>query len=172
MTTRFVGGPADGVELTLGRTPLFLRLVREETIVSDWLWHALDRVDDQPKSTETVYVYRWAGDGRYEFYDAKAGREVLADTARWREWCVAEREMERMAEAKVELNARFEAVGRARDAIVAHLGGPWKKGTPGAAGLIDCPACGGVKTLGFTRSGYNGHVHAACKTPKCVSWVE
>lgn len=37
---------------------------------------------------------------------------------------------------------------------------------------IDCPACGGTKTLSMTIAGYNGHIHARCKTEGCVSWME
>lgn len=79
------------------------------------------------------------------------------------------------AEIKAEIeeyNRSFERIGLARKAIVEHLGGPWKKGIPSAAGLIDCPACKGVKTLHFRRSGYNGHVHAICETKDCVCWME
>jgi len=39
------------------------------------------------------------------------------------------------------------------------------------AGKLACPVC---KTgeLRYTRSSYNGHVHAACTTKGCVSWME
>lgn len=67
---------------------------------------------------------------------------------------------------------RFAAIGTARQAIVAALGGPWKRGTPGSSGAIDCPVCSGHETLRFSRSGYNGHIHAACSTEKCVRWME
>lgn len=79
---------------------------------------------------------------------------------------------EELAIEEAEMKARWERIGKARDAIVAHLGGPWKLGTPGASGLIDCPACGQPKTLSFSRSGYNGHIHALCSTPKCCAWME
>jgi hypothetical protein len=79
---------------------------------------------------------------------------------------------EQIAERKRLLAERFERVGKARAAIVAHLGGPWKKGTHGAGGVIDCPACGGKETLRFSRSGYNGHIHAGCTTADCVRWME
>lgn len=79
---------------------------------------------------------------------------------------------EEVAAARKLLDERIENVGKARAAIVAHLGGPWKRGAPGATGRIDCPACGAVDALAFTRSGYNGHIHAVCKTPECVSWME
>lgn len=79
---------------------------------------------------------------------------------------------EEMAAHEADMQARFERIGKARNAIVEHLGGPWKRGTPGASGKIDCPACGGKETLAFSRAGYNGHIHAACATEDCVSWME
>ena len=79
---------------------------------------------------------------------------------------------EQIEENKRLLAIRFENIGKARAAIVEHCGGPWKKGTPGSSGKIDCPACNGEKTLRFSRAGYNGHVHAACKTEGCVQWME
>ena len=79
---------------------------------------------------------------------------------------------EEMAAHDADMQARFERIGKARTAIVEHLGGPWKRGTPGASGKIDCPACGGKETLAFSRAGYNGHIHAACLTEGCVSWLE
>ncbi len=63
-------------------------------------------------------------------------------------------------------------IAAARRAIVAHLGGPWKRGMEGSAGVIDCPACGGKQALQFRRAGYNGHIHARCSTEGCVSWME
>lgn len=79
---------------------------------------------------------------------------------------------EEIAAEEAEINARCEMLGKARQAIVEHLGGPWKRGVPGASGVIDCPACGGKGTLHFSRSGYNGHIHAKCVTEGCVSWME
>lgn len=79
---------------------------------------------------------------------------------------------EELAALEAEMNRRFELIGEARRAIVAHCGGPWKRGTPGASGEIDCPACGTEKSLRFSRAGYNGHIHAACTTEDCVRWME
>lgn len=79
---------------------------------------------------------------------------------------------EERAERQRWLDERFANIGKARQAITDHLGGPWKKGAPGAAGTIDCPACGTVESLRFSRAGYNGHIHAACKTEGCVRWME
>lgn len=77
---------------------------------------------------------------------------------------------EEMAAHEAEMKVRFENTGKARGAIVEHLGGPWKRGTPGSSGKIDCPICGGK--LRFSRAGYNGHIHAACSTEGCVRWME
>ena len=79
---------------------------------------------------------------------------------------------EALAAQKAEDEKRFQAIGKARAAIVESLGGPWKRGTPTTYGVIDCPACGGQKTLKFSRSGYNGHIHASCSTDECVRWME
>lgn len=73
--------------------------------------------------------------------------------------------------ARQEIEARVQAIGTARKAIVEHLGGPWKKGTPGASGRITCPVCS-TGTLSFSRAGYNGHIHAGCTTKGCVRWME
>ena len=67
---------------------------------------------------------------------------------------------------------QFVGMAKARNAIVDSLGGPWKRGTPGASGTIDCPVCDGKKMLQFSRAGYNGHIHAACGTDGCVCWME
>lgn len=77
-----------------------------------------------------------------------------------------------LAAREVEIKLRFEKVGKARTAIVESLGGPWKRGTQGASGAIDCPVCSGENSLRFSRAGYNGHIHAACTTEDCVRWME
>lgn len=78
---------------------------------------------------------------------------------------------EQLAAEDAAMAKRFEGTMLARVAIVKHCG-PWKKGTPGASGVIDCPVCNGVGTLRFLRAGYNGHIHASCETAGCVSWME
>ena len=80
--------------------------------------------------------------------------------------------VEQLAERDAEVAKRMDDLGAARQAIVKCLGGPWKKGTPGASGATDCPVCGTKNALGFSRAGYNGHIHANCVTPGCVSWME
>lgn len=79
---------------------------------------------------------------------------------------------EELAAQKAEDEKRFQAIGKARAAIVESLGGPWKRGMPGSSGAIDCPVCGGEGTLEFSRAGYNGHIHAGCSTADCVWWME
>lgn len=82
------------------------------------------------------------------------------------------RSVEEMAAQEAEVCARFNAIGLARDAIVEHCGGPWKRGDSGTSDVIDCPVCGTETSLAFSRSGYNGHIHATCKTDDCVAWME
>lgn len=79
---------------------------------------------------------------------------------------------EEMAAHEAAMMVRFENVGKAREKIVADLGGPWKRGMCGVAGKTDCPVCGGSKSLSYSRAGYNGHIHAACSTDDCVRWME
>lgn len=79
---------------------------------------------------------------------------------------------EEVAAARKLMEERFDNMVTARAAIVAHLGGPWKKGKPGASGAIDCPCCGKPGALHFSRAGYNGHVHARCESAGCVFWME
>lgn len=75
-------------------------------------------------------------------------------------------------EMSPEVRELFERTMKARAAIVDHLGGPWKRGAKSAGGVIDCPACGNTACLQFSRAGINGHIHAACRTEGCVSWME
>jgi hypothetical protein len=79
---------------------------------------------------------------------------------------------EELAAREKELQRMFSNVTTAREAIVSKLGGPWKRGEPSSSGYIDCPICGAKDSLSFRRSGYNGHIHAHCKTDVCVSWME
>lgn len=97
-----MGGPAGAHGLMLGRAPYLLRVVVDrETGVVD----ALDQLDDVPRSSEDIYVYRlvsrpmeahvcarggcsWVASGVYRHVpDAPA--EELRDTDRWRAWAAA-----------------------------------------------------------------------------------
>lgn len=79
---------------------------------------------------------------------------------------------EELAETEAYFRKRFEMTNKAREAIVTHLGGAWKRGVAGASGVIDCPVCGVEKSLQFSRAGCNGHIHASCNTQDCVRWME
>lgn len=109
----------------------------------------------------------------YEIFKGKKTEETpcweeqensCCDKAEYRTPEEIETEEKRFAE-------RMANIGKAREAIVNHLGGPWKRGTPGSGGKIPCPVCE-TGTLAFSRAGYNGHIHASCDTDGCVSWME
>lgn len=76
-----------------------------------------------------------------------------------------------IAEAEAEMSLRFQKIVIAREAIVNHLGGPWKRGTGGSVGKIPCPVCRAGE-LKFSRAALNGHIHAGCTTKGCVNWME
>lgn len=97
-----------GPELWLRRAPTFLRFVRHG---EDWsTLDALDQFNDEPKPAETIIVARavergvihidgvlngrkgghWVGHVRYDFIEPQPPEDVLRDTAKWREWCLAE----------------------------------------------------------------------------------
>lgn len=78
---------------------------------------------------------------------------------------------EQEAEEKA-VEERFAMTMIARAMITESLGGPWKRGMVGSQGRIDCPNCGAAQGLRFSRSGYNGHIHASCSTGGCLSWME
>lgn len=42
--------------------------------------------------------------------------------------------------------------------------------TKSDGGCIDCPKCG--QGLRWSKSRYNGHIHAHCDTEGCLSWME
>lgn len=73
---------------------------------------------------------------------------------------------------EAELQKLFEGMCKARAAITEDCGGPWKRGDRGRSGRIACPVCGVDKALNYSRSSFNGHVHAACDTAECVRWME
>jgi hypothetical protein len=106
--THFEDGPAKGQILTLGRSPVFLRVVEK-----DGTWDALDQVDDKPAVGERVHVYRLHGstgtafiDGRdprtgrrfgravsianYRLHTNQPGDEVTRSVSNWRAWCEQE----------------------------------------------------------------------------------
>jgi UDP-glucose 6-dehydrogenase len=82
-----------------------------------------------------------------------------------------------MGESQMAVDKFSENCTEAKKAIVAHsvtLGfvqNAYSRGGKSVRGSITCPIC---KTgqLHYTRSSYNGHVHANCSTPRCVAWRE
>lgn len=48
----------------------------------------------------------------------------------------------------------------------------WDRRNPkGATGKVPCQACG-TGEIHLSMAAYNGHVHGACTTQGCVSWME
>jgi hypothetical protein len=66
---------------------------------------------------------------------------------------------------RAETDASFERIRKALAAIREAAGG-----RRGVGGTIACPNCGG--RLGYSIAGSNGHVHARCETPRCVSFMQ
>lgn len=75
-----------------------------------------------------------------------------------------------VAESEKELDTKVLQIITAREYIVAAIG-PYVRGSC-ESGRLDCPICRQANTLVFSRSGYNGHVHAKCDTKDCVAWME
>lgn len=76
--------------------------------------------------------------------------------------------------ANADFDASMQRMNMIRTAILAALeehGGKTPKGRSYGSGVIDCPCCKTGKVR-FSRSSYNGHVHAACTTEGCASWME
>jgi hypothetical protein len=60
-----------------------------------------------------------------------------------------------------------DKVTRAHRAVVEYA-----KGRQGFSDSIKCPICGVDYSLRFIVHRDNGHIHAACSTKGCVSWME
>ena len=94
---QLVDGPCEGTYLCK-RAPIFLRAVLDENGGKD----VLDLIEDIPKSSEKVYVYKLEGDtalvhlnfgggkggfyqmGTYHYMDIDG--ETLRDNAKWQKW--------------------------------------------------------------------------------------
>lgn len=105
--SNFLDGPAKGVELTLGRSPLFLRVVRSK----EGIWDALDQLDDKPERDEDVFVYRcitstptvahidgrdpktgrrfgkWISIADYILNEEQPNDQTIRDNELWAIWC-------------------------------------------------------------------------------------
>ena len=96
----FIDGPAAGNALDLQRTPVFLRVV----IDKDGTVEALDQLDDKPRPSEAIHVYRIIGQpGRgiacsrgkgcrpfmvaeYRLWCKQPRGTEARDNAKWKEW--------------------------------------------------------------------------------------
>lgn len=116
----FTDGPAVRATLALGRAPIYLRVVVDET---DGKVDALDQLDDTPGPSERVHVYRRRRYGGVIFACARGHRkgddhacsgqyviaeyehlegidgEQLRETDAWREWAHSQPEARPKAEA-------------------------------------------------------------------------
>ncbi len=109
MKTRFLDGPASGLELSLRRAPTFLRVVCDHNGDLD----ALDQLDDVAEEGERLYAYRvvegtrnrfhllvrgkeartrggWWELADYRWCDDQPSDEVLRDNTKWRQWTLNE----------------------------------------------------------------------------------
>jgi len=107
--SKFIDGPAKGTNLSLGRSPYFLRAVR----APGKPWDALDQLDDEPSPDEEIHVYRLAStpmtahiDGRdpktgkrygrwmsiadYVLHDEQPSDRIARDKAAWQAWCAGQ----------------------------------------------------------------------------------
>lgn len=106
VTLTYPAGPL-GPPLYLARAPKFLRFVHRG---EDWkTLDALDQLDDVPEPGETVLAAKvvergtihidhtvkgkrradWFRSATYSWLHPDPPREVLYDTEKWREWCLA-----------------------------------------------------------------------------------
>lgn len=108
--TRFLDGPAAGVQLMLNRAPVFIRVcvkAGEHAAEVD----ALDMLEDQPAEGETLYAYRrvgkptsihidytdkvtrkrkakWLLAAEYRVVPNQPTAVVMANSDLWKEWCL------------------------------------------------------------------------------------
>lgn len=113
--SRFIDGPAGGVELSLRRAPIMLRVVHMAPRSAPW--DALDQPGDSPAQGELVYVYRmlpadrssvmryhlscrgkgksasgWYESASYEFLPDQPGDQHTRDNKAWAAWCDANKD--------------------------------------------------------------------------------
>lgn len=72
---------------------------------------------------------------------------------------------EEIAEREREVEASMNRIRAAITAIREAVGGK-----RGLGGSIPCPTCS--KPLHYSIARLNGHIHARCETPQCVSFME
>lgn len=100
--SKFIDGPAAGVELQLRRAPILLRVVHSQAG-----WDALDQLHDEVRSGEKVYAYiltepptsmhlltrgknrhagGWYAIGVYRLLDPQPTDAEMRDTELWMRW--------------------------------------------------------------------------------------
>lgn len=77
----FHNGPADGLSLTLSRSPNFLRVCTLQGAV-----RTLESVSDAPESKEDVHVYKLL-QGDYWLYPYQPMDHQMRNTFKWQQWC-------------------------------------------------------------------------------------
>ncbi len=89
-------------------------------------------------------------------------------------WSCEKFEIMSVADAEKEADERIDCMNRTTKARIAAKDDAASKGLgkgKGGREVIECPCCDGGK-LRYWVAGYNGHMHAACTTQGCVSWME
>lgn len=103
--TEFLDGPAAGVNLTLRRAPLFLRVTKD----ADGNFDALDQLEDTPRLDEEITVYYktvdhgmihlnmrdrkgkhcggWRAMAKYRLFAEQPVEEIVRSKVKWRNWC-------------------------------------------------------------------------------------
>lgn len=113
--SRFLDGPAEGVEIVARRAPMYLRVVQDQVTLK---WDVLDQPDDTPSPSELVFVYRRVestfgavqacgrgnGGGCREYQHAdyrhvEVEGEQFRDTGAWRHWALSQPEARPTADA-------------------------------------------------------------------------
>ena len=106
---RFIDGPVAGAVLSLRRTPVMLRVVEGRDDIID----ALDELDDDPKPSETIYVYmlasvpqtvhidrgeingrhvgEWHTTAEYTVWPQQPTDDQMRTTDAWRAWVESQR---------------------------------------------------------------------------------
>ena len=98
----FIDGPAEGTNLTLQRTPIYLRAVHS----ADRGWDALDLLDDEVRDDETIHIYllaaeptrghmscrprsssHWFSNAQYRQLQRQPGAEHTRNNEAWAAWC-------------------------------------------------------------------------------------
>ena len=105
MCISFRDGPAAGATLMLKRAPVFIRVAIQQNGGVD----ALDQLTDEPEPGETLHAYRritkpspfhircgrgsrsgWYVMADYVVCEDQPEAETMADTDRWRDWCLSQ----------------------------------------------------------------------------------